>query len=70
MLRNGRVIGIHQETVLQARERIQKGDILDDDSRLESVEASIDDLLKSFSSGSIGLQLSAVPGPRQSNKSS
>ena len=63
VLKNGRVIGIHQETVIQARERIQKGEMLDDDSRLESVEASIDELLQYLSSGSIGLQLSAVPDP-------
>ena len=69
MLKDGRVIGIHQETVIQARERIQKGELLDDDARLESVEASIDELLRSLSSGSIGLQLSAVPDPRTSKKS-
>lgn len=62
VLKNGRVIGIHQETVIQARERIQYGEDLDTDSRLESVEASVDDLIKSVSSGSIGLQLLAIPG--------
>lgn len=60
MLKDGRVIGIHQETMIQARERIQKGGLLNDDARLESVEASIDELLRSLSSGSIGLQLSAI----------
>ena len=69
VLKDGKVIGIHQETVIQARERIQRGEDLDDDARLESVEASIDELLKSLSSGSIGLQISAVSDPsRRSTK--
>ena len=61
VLRGGKVIGIHQETVIQARERIQHGVDLDADARLESVEASIDELLRSLSGGSIGLQLMAIP---------
>ena len=61
VLRGGKVIGIHQETVIQARERIQHGVDLDVDARLESVEASIDELLRSLSGGSIGLQLMAIP---------
>ena len=61
VLKDGRVIGIHQETVIQARERIQHRANLDEDSRLESVEASVDELLRSLSSASIGLQLSAIP---------
>lgn len=66
VLKNGKVIGIHQETVIQARERIQHGEDLDTDARLESVEASIDELLRSLSSGSIGLQLSAISEPKLS----
>ena len=65
VLRNGKVIGIHQETVIQARERIQHGEDLGTDTRLGSVEASIDELLRSLSSGSIGLQLSAIPEPQE-----
>lgn len=61
VLRDGKVVGIHQETVIQARERIQHGEDLDADACLESVEASIDELLRSLSSGSIGLQLLAIP---------
>ena len=60
VLRDGRAIGIHQETVIQARERIQHGDDLDADARLESVEASVDELIRSLSCGSIGLQLAAI----------
>lgn len=60
VLKDGQVIGIHQETVNQARERIERGEDLDTNSRLESVEASINDLIRSLSSGSIGLQLSAI----------
>jgi len=63
VLKDGKVIGIHQETVIQARERIEKGEDIDADARLESVEASIDELLRSLSSGSIGLQLSAIRDP-------
>lgn len=59
VLRDGRAVGIHQETVIQARERIKQAD-LDVDARLESVEASVDELIRSLSSGSIGLQLSAI----------
>ena len=66
VLKNGKVIGIHQETVIQARERIQHGEDLDADARLESVEASVDELLRSLSSGSIGLQLSAISEPKSS----
>lgn len=65
VLKNGKVIGIHQETVIQARERIKQKD-LDTDACLESVEASIDELLRSLSSGSIGLQLSAISEPKSS----
>ena len=65
VLKDGRVVGIHQETVIQARERIQNGATLDMDSRLESVEASVDDLIRSLSSGSIGLQLNAIPESKQ-----
>mmetsp|Transcript_13595 Transcript_13595/g.29850 ORF Transcript_13595/g.29850 Transcript_13595/m.29850 type:complete len:315 (+) Transcript_13595:94-1038(+) len=65
VLKDGKVVGIHQETVIQARERIQHGEDLDADARLESVEASIDELLRSLSSGSIGLQLSAIPQHEQ-----
>ena len=65
VLKNGRVVGIHQETVIQARERIQRRVALDTDSRLESVDASVDELLGSLSSGSIGLQLNAIPESRQ-----
>lgn len=61
VLKDGKVVGIHQETVIQARERIQRGAALDTDSRLESVEASVDELLRSLASGSIGLQLNAIP---------
>ena len=60
VLKDGRVIGLHQETVIQARERIQHAGDLDADARLESVEASVDDLIRSLSSGSIGLRLSAI----------
>lgn len=60
VLRDGRAVGIHQETVIQAQERIQHGEDLDADARLESVEASVEELIRSFSSGSIGLQLSAI----------
>jgi len=60
VLRDGRAVGIHQETVIQARERIQQAD-LDVDARLESVGASVDELIRSLSSGSIGLQLAAIP---------
>ena len=60
VLRDGRAVGIHQETVIQARERIKQAD-LDVDARLESVEASVDELIRSLSSGSIGLQLAAIP---------
>jgi len=66
VLKNGKVIGIHQETVIQARERIQHGEDLDANARLESVEASIDELLRSLSSGSIGLQLSAISESKSS----
>lgn len=60
VLRNGRAVGIHLETVIQARERIQHGFDLDTDAQLESVEASVDELIRSLSSGSIGLQLAAI----------
>ena len=60
VLRDGRAVGIHQETVIQARERIQHRADLDVDARLESVEASVDELIRSLSSGSIGLQLAAI----------
>ena len=65
VLKDGRVIGIHQETVNQARERIQHGVALDMNLRLESIEASIDELTRSLSSGSIGLQLTAIPEAKQ-----
>ena len=64
-MKDGRVVGIHHQTVIQARERIQRGVDLDTDSRLESVEASIDELLLSLSSGLIGLQLTAIPESNQ-----
>lgn len=60
VLRDGRAVGIHQETVIQARERIHHGADFDVDARLESVEASVDELIRSLSSGSIGLQLAAI----------
>ena len=63
VLKDGKVIGIHQETVIQARERIQHAGDLDADACLDSVEASLDDLIRSLSSGSIGLQLSAIMLP-------
>mmetsp|Transcript_26801 Transcript_26801/g.62844 ORF Transcript_26801/g.62844 Transcript_26801/m.62844 type:complete len:322 (-) Transcript_26801:269-1234(-) len=66
VLKNGNVIGIHQETVIQARERIQHREDLETDARLESVEASIDELLRSLSSGSIGLRVTAITEPKSS----
>ena len=61
VLKDGRAIGIHQETVIQARERIEHGADLDTEAQLESVEASVNELIQSLSCGSIGLQLSAIP---------
>lgn len=57
---NGRVIGLHQETVNQALERKRQHE-MDLEDRIGSVEESLDSLTANVSSGAIGLSVVAVP---------
>lgn len=60
VLRNGMVVGIHQETVNQAGERLAQAEFRDSSSRSDSIEESLEQLTMSFSSGSVGLRISAI----------
>jgi len=53
VLSNGKVIGMHLETVNQCRERL--GHAKDVDARLNDVELSVDSLLRGTASGAIAL---------------
>jgi hypothetical protein len=56
-LRNGKVVGIHQETVNQHKRRTS---IDTPEDRLKAVEDSVDSLIRSASEGQIGLQAVAI----------
>lgn len=67
ILQNGTAIGIHIETVNQARERLRVDSLQDDAqtediiiSHLKDVEASVDSLTSALSSGALGISVSSI----------
>ena len=77
ILREGQVIGMHIMTVNQALE-LQRLKSLDEDKattsdivqHVDSVEKSIDSLIKSLSSGALGLSISSIMAAHRSNQQS
>lgn len=59
IVRNGRVFGVHQETVNEARERKDK---LVGDDLIEDLSLSVKSFIDSSSTGSIGFLISAIHG--------
>lgn len=54
IISNGEIIGMHVETVNQARERLGRSNTVS--NRLDDVEQSVDSLIRGLSSGSIGVK--------------
>lgn len=56
ILSNGGIIGMHIETVNQARERLRQASV--GSNKLHDIDQSVESLIRSISSGSIGLNAS------------
>lgn len=71
---NGNAFGVHVETVNQARERRRLQSLEDNKStknivaHLEEVEASVDSLISSLSSGALGISVSSILAEYESRK--